>query len=260
MEGGEIASYMFLVCTFATFLLHPTSPVRHFIHTVILRRALMGLLVGSAVVAIITTPWGKQSGGHFNPAITLTFYRLGKLSFWDMLFYVIAQFAGAIGGVGVAAYVLRDAPKNPAVHYAVTAPGIFGNVGAFLGEVSISFLLMATILVSSNRDGLSRYTPYLVGVLYATFIIFESPLSGMSMNPARTLGSALRAGYWRAFWIYVIAPTLGMLAGAETFLWCRRGIGPYCAKLDHDNDKHCIFHHGCRREFSILISRRDGDE
>jgi hypothetical protein len=64
MEAGEIALYMFLICTFATLLLHPTSPLRHLIHSVIFRRALMGLLIGSAVVAIIMSPWGKQSGGR----------------------------------------------------------------------------------------------------------------------------------------------------------------------------------------------------
>ncbi|HMG35470.1 MAG TPA: aquaporin [Blastocatellia bacterium] len=246
MEAGEIALYMFLVLTFATWLLHPASPLHHAIHSDVLRRAVMGFLVGSAVVAIIMTPWGKQSGGHFNPAITLTFYRLGKLAFWDTFFYVAAQFAGAAGGVGIAAYVLRDAPKNASVHYAVTTPGIFGNAGAFAGEVTISFVLMAGVLFATNREAVARYAPYLVGGLYAMFITFEAPLSGMSMNPARTFGSAFRAGYWQAFWIYLFAPTLGMLAGAEIFLWARAGIGPYCAKIHHDNDKRCIFHHGHR--------------
>ena len=244
MEASESACYMFLVCTFATLLLHPISPVSHLIHSGLYRRALMGLLVGSAVVAIVLTPWGKQSGGHFNPVITLTFCRLGKLSFWDMLFYVASQFMGSIIGVGLAAYALRDAPRNPSVHYAVTTPGIFGNVGAFTGELTISSILMTAILVASNSEPLARFTPYFVGALYTTFITFESPLSGMSMNPARTFGSAFRAGYWQSFWIYLLAPTLGMLAGAEMFLWARGGIGPYCAKLDHDNDKRCIFRHG----------------
>jgi len=256
MEAGEIASYMFLVCAFATLLLHPISPL-HFIHSGFLRRAVMGLLVGSAVVAIILTPWGKQSGGHFNPAITLTFYRLGKLAFWDALFYVAAQFVGAAGGVGFATYVLRGAPGTPFVHYAVTAPGRFGNSGAFLGELTISFLLMITILVASNRRGLTRYTPYLVGALYATFITFESPLSGMSMNPARTFGSAFFAGYWQAYWLYLIAPTLGMFAGAEVFLWARRGINSYCAKLDHDNHTRCIFLHGYRNSASLKSSFKE---
>jgi aquaporin Z len=246
MEAGELALYMFLVCAFAALLQHPSSPVRHFISSTVVRRAIMGLLVGSTVVAIILTPWGKQSGGHFNPAVTLIFYRLGKVAFWDTWFYVAAQFAGAAGGVGIAAYVLRDAPENPAVRYAVTAPGIFGSAGAFAGEVTISFILMTAILFASNREALTRYTPYFVGALYATFLTFETPLSGMSMNPARSFGSAFRAGYWQALWVYLIAPTLGMLAGAELFLWARRGIGPYCAKLYHDNDKRCIFHHGHR--------------
>jgi len=256
MEAGELALYMFLVCAFDTLLQHPTSPVRHFVASAIVRRAIMGLLVGSTVVAIILTPWGKQSGGHFNPAVTLTFYRLGKVAFWDTLFYVAAQFAGAAGGVGIAAYVLRDAPENPAVQYAVTAPGIFGNSAAFAGEVSISFILMTAMLFASNREALARYTPYVVGALYATFITLETPLSGMSMNPARTFGSAFRAGYWQAMWIYFIAPTMGMLAGAEIFLWVREGIPRYCAKLHYDNDKHCIFQRGrWRRESNILISK-----
>lgn len=256
MEAGGIGSYLFLVCAFATVVLHPGSPIPQVIHTPLFRRALMGVLIGSAVVAIVTTPWGKQSGGHFNPAMTLTFYRLGKLAFWDMLFYVGAQFAGAIAGVGIAAYVLGDAPRSAAVRYAVTVPGIFGIAGAFAGELVISFILMTTILFASNQKALARYTPYLVGVLYATFITFESPLSGMSMNPARTFGSAFRAGYWQAFWIYLIAPTLGMLAASEMFLWARAGIGPYCAKLHHANDKRCIFHHGYQpARFTILISR-----
>jgi len=256
MEAGETGSYMFLVCTFATLLLHPGSPIPHFIPSLLFRRALMGLLVGSAVVTIVLTPWGKQSGGHFNPAITLTFYQLGKLPFWDMLFYVAAQFAGAAAGVGIAAYVLRDAPRNVSVRYAVTAPGIFGKPGALAGEVVISFILMLSILFASNRGALARYTPYLVGALYAAFITFEAPLSGMSMNPARTFGSAFRADYWQAFWIYLIAPAAGMFAASQLFLWARGGIGPYCAKLHHENDKRCIFQHGYRPpRFTILVSR-----
>ncbi len=256
MEASGIASYLFLVCAFASLVLHPGSPVRHFIHDPLLRRALIGVLTGSSVVAIVMTPWGQQSGGHFNPAMTLTFYRLGKMAFWDMLFYVAAQFAGAVSGVGIAAYVLGDVPKSAAVRYAVTVPGIFASAGAFAGEVVISFILMTTILFASNQGSLERFTPFFVGVLYAIFITFESALSGMSMNPARTFGSAFRAGYWQAFWIYLIAPTLGMLAGSEVFLWARAGIGPYCAKLDHANDKRCIFHHGYEpARFAILISR-----
>ena len=148
--------------------------------------------------------------------------------------------------MGIAAYMLRGAPENDAVRYAVTVPGIYGNAGAFAGEVTISFVLMTTVLFASNRETLARYTPYLVGALYATFITFETPISGMSMNPARTFASAFRAGYWHALWIYFVAPTLGMLCAAEAFLWARGGVAPYCAKLYHANNTRCIFHEGYR--------------
>jgi aquaporin Z len=244
MEAGGLAFYMFVTCAFATLLQHPASPVRHFIGSPILRRALMGSVIGATVVGIVMTPWGKQSGGHFNPAITFAFYRLRKVELWDALFYMAAQFSGAVSGVTIAAYVLRHAPENAAIRSAVTTPGAYGSTGAFIAELVISFILMTTILVASNHEPLARYTPYFVGVLYAVYITFETPLSGMSMNPARTFGSAFHAGYWHAIWIYFISPTLGMLAAAKTFLWARGGVPPYCAKLHHANNRRCIFHHG----------------
>jgi Major intrinsic protein len=111
----------------------------------------------------------------------------------------------------IANYVLRGALGNDAVRFAVTAPGTYGGAVALVAEAAISFGLMITILAASNSGALARYTPYLVGALYAIYIAFETPLSGMSMNPARTVGSAFSADYWHALWIYFIAPTLGML-------------------------------------------------
>jgi aquaporin Z len=160
----------------------------------------------------------------------------------DALIYVVAQFSGAIGGVCVARYLLPVG--RPAITYAVTAPGIRGNAVAFIGELAISFVLMSTILVSSNRESLTRYTPYLVGLLYAIFITLEAPLSGMSMNPARSFGPALHVSYWHAIWLYFSAPTLGMLIAAEVFLRARGGVYPFCAKLYHASNKRCIFRHG----------------
>jgi aquaporin Z len=243
MEAGEVALYLFCACAFATLLQHPASPIRHAIMGGISRRALMGLAIGATVVAIILSPWGKQSGGHFNPAITFTFYRLGKVEPWDLLFYVAAQFSGAVSGVVIANRVLQGAPGNYAVRFAVTVPGIYGSAVAFIAEAAISFGLMITILLVSNREGLARYTPYFVGALYAIYISFETPLSGMSMNPARTFGSAFSAAYWHALWVYFLAPTFGMMGAAEVFLRIRGGIGPYCAKLHHANNKRCIFIH-----------------
>jgi aquaporin Z len=246
MEASELGLYMLSVCVFATLLQHPASPVRHFIVSAAFRRALYGLAMGATVVAIILSPWGQQSGGHFNPAITFAFYRLGKVDLWDVLFYAAGHFLGAMIGVALAALVLSGAPGDNAVRYAVTMPGVHGNAGAFVAELTISFVLMITVLFVSNQVNLARYTPYFAGALVAIYISLEAPLSGMSMNPARTFGSAFFAKYWHGLWIYFIAPTLGMLAAAEVFLRVRGGAGPRCAKLYHANNKRCIFHCGYR--------------
>ena len=244
MEAGELGLYMFSACAFATLLQLPASPVRHFVASTALRRSAYGIGMGATIIAIIMSPWGKQSGGHFNPAITLAFYRLGRVYPWDVLFYITGHFFGAIIGVALAALVFRRAPGDDAVRYAVTVPGMYGDSAAFIAELMLSFILMTAVLFVSNKDSLARLTPYVVGVLIATYIAFESPLSGMSTNPARTFGSALYACYWRGLWIYFTAPPLGMLAATEVFLRTHHGHPPDCAKLHHANNKRCIFHHG----------------
>jgi aquaporin Z len=249
MEAAEVALYLFLRCVFASLLLYPASPVRHFVGSAVALRELMGLAIGATVIAIVVSPWGKRSGGHFNPALTLAFYRLGKMGLADALFYVVAQFIGAAGGVCIARYLLPHSVGGHAIRYAVTAPGVRGSALAFLGELMISFVLMSTILVASNRETLTRYTPYLVGFLYTAFIVVEAPLSGMSMNPARSLAPALHSSYWHALWTYFAAPTVGMLVAAEVFLRARGGVRPFCAKLHHANNKRCIFRHGTAAQF-----------
>jgi len=93
-------------------------------------------------------------------------------------------------------------------------PGPGGIGAAFLAESLISFILIAVVLTVSNTQKLARFTGLFAGACVATFIIWESPYSGMSMNPARTLGSAVLPGLWTALWIYFLAPPLGMLAAA----------------------------------------------
>ena len=243
MEVGELGCYLFGACVFATVLQHPVSIVRQLVSSSLGRRALMGLAMGATAIAIVMSPWGKRSGGHFNPAITFTFYRLGKVEFWDAWFYVIAQFVGGLSGVALAKCVLRGALANHAVRYAVTVPGMYGSSVAFVAELTISFILMITVLFATNHKRLAPYTAYFVGILIANYYTFEAPLSGMSTNPARSFGSALQANYWHALWIYFIAPSMGMLAAGEVFLRVRRGAAPYCAKLHHANNERCIFHH-----------------
>jgi aquaporin Z len=247
MEAGESGAYLFSACAVATLLWHPASPAQRFLPNDTVRRMLMGLAMGATIVAIALSPWGQQSGAHFNPAVTFTFYRLRKVALWDTVFYCAGQFLGAIAGVALASFVLQGAPADKAVRYAATMPGIYGDTIAFVAELAISFILMSAILFASNHKVLAPYTHYVAAILVAAYIAFESPVSGMSTNPARTFGPALYSSYWHALWIYFIGPPLGMLAAAEVLLVARQRKGPYCAKLYHHNDKRCIFRHSGAR-------------
>ena len=241
MEAAGLGLFMISACFFGTVLEHPASPVRQAIDVSFERRFLLGLAMGATAIVIIYSPWGKQSGAHLNPSVTLTFFRLGKVAPWDAVFYVAAQFFGGLAGVLLMAAVLGFALANPSVHYVVTAPGPHGQAIAFLAEVVITFVLMSVVLVVSNTPHLARFTGVFAGALVAIYITVEAPLSGMSMNPARTFGSALPAQDWTAIWIYFTAPPLGMLAAAQAYLWRKGPRGVSCAKLHHQHTKRCIF-------------------
>ena len=197
--------------------------------------------MGLTAIGIIRSPWGQRSGAHMNPAVTLTFLTLGKVAPWDAFFYVLFQFLGGATGVMVASALIGLPLEHSAVNYVVTAPGPAGPQIAFIAEFAISMLLMSTILWVSNSQRLSRHTPLFAGALVATFIAVEAPLSGMSMNPARTFGSAFSANEWTAVWIYFTAPTAAMLFASVIYRF-RRGVhAVFCAKLHHCNSQPCIF-------------------
>jgi len=241
MEAACLGLFMVSAFTFGTILEHPDSPVHQAIPSSLLRRFLMGLAMGSTAIGIIYSPWGKQSGAHINPSTTLTFFRLGKVATWDAVFYVVFQFIGGIIGAVLATAVLAAWVSHPAVNYVVTMPGSAGTAAAFVAEVAITFVLMTVILHVSNNSGLHKLTGICAGALVATYITVEAPISGMSMNPARTFASAVPAQYWTALWIYFTAPLIGMLSAAEVYVRIRGSHSVACAKLHHENHKRCIF-------------------
>ncbi len=216
MEAAELAAFMVSACVFTVLLFHPQSPVVGWNPT--LRRALMGLSMGVTAIAIIKSPWGKRSGAHFNPAITCVFYRMGKIGPYDSCFYVVAHFLGAIAGVGLASLLLGARLAVPQVNYAVTVPGLDGVAAAFAAETFMAALLMSTVLVTSARPRLAPYTTWLVGLLIANYVFFLAPVSGFSINPARTVGSAVFAHVYTSLWVYFLAPLLGMFSAAEVFV------------------------------------------
>jgi aquaporin Z len=228
--------------------MHPASPVALWIADPVWKRAVIGIAMGLTAIGLIYSPWGKQSGAHYNPSVTIAFFRLGKIAARDAFFYIVSQFTGAVAGVLICAVLLRPWISDPRVNYAITAPGQNGATVALLSEFVISFLLMTTVLVSSNSKRLAALTGVFAGILVAAYIIVEAPLSGMSMNPARTFGSALPAHVWKDWWIYFTAPPVGMLAAATIYAKVRGAHSVICAKLHHGEGKRCIFKCGYRTD------------
>src|SRR5215471_6546752 len=119
MEAGGLGLFMISACFFTTMLEHPGSPVRQWLGSAFLRRTIIGVAMGLTAIGLIYSPWGKQSGAHFNPSVTITFFRLGKLARADALFYVLAQFAGAVAGALICAVLFRPWISDPSVNYAI---------------------------------------------------------------------------------------------------------------------------------------------
>ena len=244
MEAAGLGLFMVAAGLFATLLWYPASPLAQALPDGMMRRALMGLIMGLTAIAIIYSPWGQQSGAHINPAVTLTFWRLGKVATWDAVFYALAQFAGGALGVLAVLALLGAIFADPPVSYVATRPGAAGVAVALLAEAVISFGLMTMILFTTNTPRLMRLTGVFAGCLVALYITFEAPLSGTSMNPARTLASALPGKLWHALWIYFVGPAAGMLLAVEFYRLVRRTPEVICAKLNHHTHRRCIFRCG----------------
>ncbi|OGT13370.1 MAG: hypothetical protein A3J49_10105 [Gallionellales bacterium RIFCSPHIGHO2_02_FULL_57_16] len=240
MEAWGLGMFMVSAGLVVMLMESATFPLHRTIADAGLRRAMIGIAMGLTAIGIIYSPWGKQSGAHLNPAVTLAFFRLGKVAAWDMLFYIAAQFIGGTLGVLLVWGLFGDGFAQPPVNYMATLPGAGGYWLAFAAELLISLALMLTVLFFMNRRGLEHMAGLAVGALVALFITFEMPLSGMSMNPARSFASAFSGGDWTYLWIYFSAPLLGMLAAVELGRPLKLNTVRMCAKLDHADDRRCI--------------------
>jgi aquaporin Z len=247
IEAAGLGTFMVSATTFGALFWYPGSPASTVVTSEFLRRVLMGVAMGGTAVGIIYSPWGQRSGAHLNPAVTLAFLRLGKIRGVDALFYITAQFLGGLGGVLLVAAVAGRALADDGVRYVVTVPGVAGVSVAFVAEMAISAGMMLMVLVATSSPRLERFTGVFAGVLLLIYITAEAPLSGMSINPARTVASALPAGIWTEVWVYFVGPIAGMMLAVDMHRLLRPRTGIRCAKLIHGRKQRCI-HCGYRMD------------
>ena len=220
IEAWALGIFMISASVFSTELRGLASPWQS---------SCIGIAMGSTAVALIYSPWGKRSGAHMNPAVTLAFLSLGRISAVNATCYILFQFVGGSLGVLIAWSVLGSAFSSAPVRFILTQPGSWGVATAFAAEFLISFVLMLTILLVSNSKRWARTTGLLAGVLISLYVSVESPLSGMSMNPARTVASALPAHAWQHLWLYFVAPIAAMWLAARVF----HGLIPWVERTHH---------------------------
>jgi aquaporin Z len=240
IEGWALGLFMVSAGVVTTLFEYPGSPLRAALPDPDIRRILIGICMGLTAVGLIYSPWGQRSGAHMNPAVTLTFWRLGKVKGMDALFYMVSQFLGGTLGVWLVILALGNAFTQSPVLYAATVPGPGGVAVAFVAELAISFGMMLMVLIAINTPRLAKRTGLFAGALVATWISIEAPLSGMSMNPARTFASAAPGALWADIWLYFSAPVLGMLAAATAYCAWRGRSSVGCAKLLHPMHVRCI--------------------
>jgi aquaporin Z len=240
IEAWALGCFMISVGLFAVLLEASSSPLHYWIPDAHLRRVILAAAMGITAVALIYSPWGQRSGAHMNPAVTLAFLHLRKITLRHALGYTVAQAVGGILGVFLVWATFGASFSSPPVSFVATVPGEGAELAAFFAELSMSALLMLTLLASTASRRLAPYTGIFAGILIFAFISLEAPLSGMSINPARSFASAVPAHQWASFWIYLVAPILGMQLAAVVFARLRAAPHASCAKLYHSSTQRCI--------------------
>jgi aquaporin Z len=186
------------------------------------RFLLLGAIVAPCVALIAVSPLGKLSGAHINPAVTLGFWGLGRLSPRDVAGYVSAQLAGGLAGA-LGGRAILPARTADAIGGAVTHPSV-STAAAVALEAGMTAALLALIFAFVSSERRARWTPLAIVPLLTAIIWLGSPWTGASLNPARSEGPALAFGDAGDLWIYFAAPCAGALVVA--LLWRRLSIPP----------------------------------
>ena len=178
----------------------------------------VALAFGCVVLAVVYA-LGHISGAHINPAVTTAFWIARRFPGRDVVPFIAAQLVG-----GTAAAMLLRAVLGAAAESAATRPSV--SVAAAFGvEMALSYILMIVVMAVATD---ARVTGGVAGLAVGLTVLGEAlmggPLTGASMNPARSFGPALATGIWDSHWVYWFAPLLGMALAVPTYDYIRRGF------------------------------------
>jgi aquaporin Z len=180
------------------------------------RLLLVGLVFGATAALFSMTSWGRLSGAHLNPVITVTFWLLGKAHWHDLVGYVTAQLLGAIAGTALAALVWSQQAQDVSFGATQPGPGITPLTAAGL-EAAMTAITVLFILFMASHPGTTRYMPVALTVVIGVLVWQMAPFTGASMNPARSLGPAIFARVTSNYWIYVVGPIAGSLIATAVY-------------------------------------------
>jgi MIP family channel proteins len=172
----------------------------------------IALVFGLVIMAMIYAT-GHLSGAHINPSVTIAFTLTRHFPLRDALAYIPAQLAGAT----VAAGVLRGAWTDKPAHLGATLPSVGGGQALLYEAVLTAFLMFVIITVATDTRAVGSGAAIAIGGVVGLDALFGGPVTGASMNPARSFGPALVANDWRDFWVYILGPLIGATVGAFAY-------------------------------------------
>lgn len=218
-EAAGTALLLFFGLNIVIFNWGEGSIVAKMIPSEFIRTILTGFMFGCVGCLVSLSFVGKISGAHINPAVSIAFWLRGKMRTNAMIGYIVGQMVGAAIGCFPLLFIWGEQGRS--IQYGITLPGSAGVGRAFLSEILATACLIFYLYIFIGRKKLRNYTPYGIPVLYSILNIFFAAPSGDSTNPARSFGPAVITGNFSHYWLYWVAPIIGVILITALFKWKR---------------------------------------